>query len=144
MCLLMLNRTNSLVMFRYGALSPTISCWVCSWLGVMGTMYLEDVMSRVPRSPHSLQALLLSTQELIRRTKVTICSVAATAFRRRLRQALWYSFCGSSRPLSHQWSGDSASRRRFLVAALSCKSCWFSGVSDLCCCRPWVICIIAS
>ena len=26
----------------------------------MGTMYLEDVMSRVPRSPHSLQALLLS------------------------------------------------------------------------------------
>ena len=25
-----------------------------------GTMYLEDVMSRVPRSPHSLQALLLS------------------------------------------------------------------------------------
>ena len=30
-------------------------------LGVMRTMYLEDVMSRVPRSPHSLvQALLLS------------------------------------------------------------------------------------
>ena len=29
-------------------------------LGVMGTMYLEDVISRVPRSPHSLQALLLT------------------------------------------------------------------------------------
>ena len=28
--------------------------------GVMGAMYLEDVMSRVPQSPHSLQALLLS------------------------------------------------------------------------------------
>ena len=26
----------------------------------MGTIYLEDVVSRVPRSPHSLQALLLS------------------------------------------------------------------------------------
>ena len=34
---------------------------VTRWVGPrLTSMYLEDVMSRVPRSPHSLQALLLS------------------------------------------------------------------------------------
>ena len=42
-------------MFPQLSLAECVPC-----LGVMGTMYLEDVMSRVPRSPHSLQALLLS------------------------------------------------------------------------------------
>ena len=56
MGLLMMNR----ILIRYGALSQLshlAECVPC--LGVMG-MYLEYVMSRVPRSPHSLQALLLS------------------------------------------------------------------------------------
>ena len=44
-----------MVHFLQLSLAECVPC-----LGVMGTMYLEDVMSRVPRSPHSLQALLLS------------------------------------------------------------------------------------
>ena len=43
-----------MVHFLQLSLAECVPC-----LGVMGTMYLEDVMSRVPRSPHSLQALLL-------------------------------------------------------------------------------------
>ena len=42
-----------MVHFLQLALAECVPC-----LGVMGTMYLEDVMSRVPRSPHSLQAQL--------------------------------------------------------------------------------------
>ena len=44
-----------MVHFLQLSLAECVPC-----LGAMGTMYLEDVMSRVPRSPHSLQALLLS------------------------------------------------------------------------------------
>ena len=47
-----------MVHFLQLSLAECVPC-----LGVMGTMYLEqlkDVMSRVPRSPHSLQALLLT------------------------------------------------------------------------------------
>ena len=61
MGLLMVNRINSLVMVHFLQLSLA-ECVPC--LGVMGTMYLEDVMSRVPRSPHSLQALLLTSLDV--------------------------------------------------------------------------------
>ena len=56
MGLLMVNRISAdMVHFLQLSLDECVPC-----LGVMGTMYLEDVMNRVPRSPHSLQALLLS------------------------------------------------------------------------------------
>ena len=43
-----------MVHFLQLSLAECVPC-----LGVMGTMYLEDVTSRIPRSPHSLQAALL-------------------------------------------------------------------------------------
>ena len=97
----MVNRINSLVMFimvHFLQLSLA-ECVPC--LGVMGTMCLEDVTSRVPRSPHSLQALLLSHTSSFDVPKLLFA----------LLQLL-------------------------LSAPLSCKCCCFSGVSDLCCCRP--------
>ena len=73
-------------MFRYGKLSQlSLAGSVCSLsIGVMGTMYLEA--GRCDEYGSSVSSLTAGstaiTHELIRRTKVNVCSVAATAFHR--------------------------------------------------------------
>ena len=93
-------------------------------------MYLEDVMSRVPRSPHSLQALLLSHTSSLDVPKLLFALLQ-----------LLLSAGVSGRPFDIPFVApvvrfhvDRVTLPRFL--ALSCKSCCFLGVSDLCCCRP--------